>query len=79
MSHGVTRGALERTCGISWAQITAWQRELKRRNARPGARGFDVKDASVPAGVAVGGQELALRLGQWSVTVRLDAVAPCSR
>jgi len=77
--QGVTRGALERTCGISSGQVTAWQRELKRRSARPRARVFEVvDDPPAPAGAAEGGQELALRLGPWCVTVRLEG-APCSR
>jgi hypothetical protein len=80
VERGVTRGALERRCGVSSAQITAWQREVKGSRSQARARVFDVTGTPEAAQACVSGPELALRLGPWSVTVRLESAgAACSR
>jgi hypothetical protein len=79
---GVVAGAIERTCGVSWNQLHAWkggQRSVAARRAsrgaksRPGARVFSVVDDPVDRGAPPmsASNELELRLGPWSVRVRL--------
>ena len=78
VDRGVRRGALARTCGISSAQITAWQCEINGVS-RPRARVFRVTDGPGPPSSPAGEQELVLRVGTWLVTVRQDGGgAACS-
>lgn len=80
---GVTAGALYRRCGIAWKQLEAWKaaqpisiraRSRARRAAPADARVFSVVDAD-PSDRAeaamLAEQDLELRLGRWSVRVRL--------
>jgi hypothetical protein len=80
---GVSAGAIQRTCGVSWSQLMAWKGA--RRSARaervsrgakstPEVRIFSVVDEPVDRGtpaVSTNNNELELRLGPWTVSVRL--------
>lgn len=80
---GVAAGALYRTCRISWSQLETWKaaqtsairtRRRTRRAGRSDVRVFSVVDAKpmdqgVPSKPAE--QDLELRLGRWSLRVRL--------
>lgn len=81
LDQGAASGELHRSCGITWSQIMAWQarREVApakpRRAAPPDVRVFSVVDELPADRPAVQDSttehELQLRLGSWSVTVRL--------
>jgi hypothetical protein len=68
-----------RTCGISFGQVMAWKEA--RRPKAPDVRVFSVVgEEAVPhlaprATTSVAAPELELRLGPWSVSVRLAALA----
>jgi len=79
---GVAAGAIYRTCRVSWSQLETWKvgqqsavrrRPRTRRAAPPDVRVFPVVDAKPTDAVAVDSteQELELRLGRWSLRVRL--------
>jgi len=81
---GVSSGELYRSCGVSWGQLEVWKagREssrtrAKRRDAEPAdVRVFSVVDTEPaplqrPALVSPLDEEFELRLGRWSVRVRL--------
>jgi hypothetical protein len=79
MRQGVTRSELRRTCGISSGQLDQWQRSRgataePTTGAPPPARVFSVDDDELernPETVgATGEQQLELRLGGWSISVR---------
>lgn len=76
VEQGVTRGSLERTCGVSWGQVERWRAERGRppRVEEHKVRAFAVVDVPAPEPQP---RELSLRMGPWHVTVRLDE--PCSR
>lgn len=83
LAKGVAAGAISRTCGVSWSQLMAWKgarRSPPRRRASrrakkstPDVRVFSVVDAPVePDTPAVSADNaLELRVGPWSVSVRL--------
>ena len=72
---------LYRACGISFGQVMAWKEAKARRPEGPAARVFSVVDeAPVPrlaprATTSAAAPALELRLGPWSVRVRLTAPA----
>jgi hypothetical protein len=77
---GVAAGALYRTCGISWSQLETWKaaqpiaiRTRRRTRRAADVRVFSVVDAKPDQGAAAkpAEQDLELRLGRWSVRVRL--------
>jgi hypothetical protein len=78
LEEGVTRTAVENSCGVSFTQMDQWLElygpQPRSRNAvqSPRARVFSVVDADWPlAEPSVPPmQALELRLGDWSVTVR---------
>jgi hypothetical protein len=78
LREGVAPGALYRACGVSWGQVAAWKGRAPSANAEAtDVRVFSVVDESIrraePAISA--GHELELRLGPWSVSVRLADLA----
>lgn len=84
MSAGVTVSALRCRCGVSSSQIAAWQASCEREEARAEptqVRAFSVIDAAPSAGaLGVSSDEtLELRLGPWSVSVRIAAQTPARR
>jgi len=76
VEQGVTRGSLERRCGVSWGQVERWRAESGRtpRVEERQVRAFAVVEAPAPEPQS---RELSLRMGPWHVTVRLDE--PCFR
>jgi hypothetical protein len=82
LERGVTPAELERCCGVAWSQLVAWR---DRRRAAPVSHGakkvpevraFAVveEDATLrppPVGPPAE-DELELRLGPWSLTLRLS-------
>lgn len=79
---GVSAGAIHRTCGVSWSQLMAWKGARRsvpaRRTSRgtksaPDVRVFSVVDEPVDRGALTMSADnaLELRLGPWSVSVRL--------
>jgi hypothetical protein len=79
MQRGVTPTRLRRTCGLSKKQLTCWQgsswvRTPSFARVEP-ARVFSVVgETPLPraaAAAVAGAEELELRLGRWSVSVRL--------
>jgi hypothetical protein len=80
LRKGVTPGELYRSCGVSWGQLEAWKagRKSSRTRGKKGdgapadVRVFSVVDAvQRPAAVEPLDEEFELRLGRWSVRVRL--------
>jgi len=83
LEKGVSPSELHRSCGVSWNQVAAWRaaRSTGDRVAREGDDATDVRVFSVVDEPALEGgapkleagreAELELRLGSWSVTVRL--------
>ncbi len=78
LQEGVTRSAVQKSCGVSWTQMDQWQklyRPLPRpHRARPvePARVLSVVDGDrlPPGGVESSKQPLELRIGGWSISVR---------
>lgn len=79
---GVSAGAIHRTCGVSWGQLMAWKGARRSAPARrvtpaekltPDVRVFSVVDEPVDRGTleASTSNALELRLGPWTVSVRL--------
>lgn len=66
-----------RTCGISFAQVMAWKGAAAQRREAPDVRVFSVVDEEAAPCLAprvtasVAAPALELRLGPWSVSVRL--------
>lgn len=65
-----------RTCGISFGQVMAWKAAAARSPATPDVRVFSVVDEApvarlAPATASAVAPTLELRLGPWSVSVRL--------
>jgi hypothetical protein len=76
VEQGAGMGELLRVCKLSWSQVRSWQRSDRQAPAEQIGelvRVFSVEDETrVSGGVAAdSGQELELRLGPWSVSVRL--------
>lgn len=86
--QGVSPGQLRRVCGLSTSQLDQWRRPAPGRGGpvaelRP-ARVFSVMDAapapsSPPVATSAQGDALELRLGPWSVSVRLAPQQPAGR
>lgn len=81
VDKGVAPSDIHRACGISWSQFMAW-RDGHGAVAAESRRGGDASDARVfsviddppvrSAGFATQSEdELHLRLGPWSVSIRL--------
>jgi hypothetical protein len=74
---------LYRSCGISFGQVMAWKEARARRVESPDVRVFSVVDEESmerPALVAPAQlPELELRVGPWSVSVRLAGHGPAGR
>jgi hypothetical protein len=74
-----------RTCGISFGQVMAWKEAQARGAAVPDVRVFSVVDEEETPRLApkaadlAGAPELELRLGPWSVSVRLVGAGPSER
>lgn len=90
LEKGVAARELYRACGVSFGQVAAWQ----TRGGAGGAvstelRGAEVTDVRVfsvvdeppvkRAGAVIGEQELELRFGSWSVSVRLAGPGSAER
>jgi hypothetical protein len=80
LRSGVAPGALYRTCGVSWSQVAAWKASGMAVSTQPRSqspavgdvRVFSVVDEPVrEEEVASESQALELRIGRWSVSVRL--------
>jgi len=81
LDGGVTQGQLRKTCGVSTSQVRDWRQAraraeaASRGRAASSARVFSVVDVPV-AGEAEAArqthraQELELRLGGWSISLR---------
>jgi hypothetical protein len=80
LARGAASGEVERACGVSWGQVRAWEARDGRGPVRtpvdgPEVRVFSVVDEA-PAGHALPVASttehgLELRVGPWSVSVRL--------
>lgn len=87
LSSGVAPGDLYRTCGVSWSQVTAWKAARPTAmlgGAEPaGVRVFSVVDEEPDRGpeptVSTTAPELELRLGPWTVSVRIAGPLPAGR
>ena len=88
LREGATTGELHRACGVTWSQIVAWRAvhgtppAKRRRTAAEDVRVFSVVDEQPVRQLEPtfsAGQELVLRLGPWSVSVRLAEPAPAGR
>ena len=80
MLRGVTATRLRHTCGLSTTQLARWRAGVARQPAGSGRQGararvFSVVDEAVPRSpllfAAPPEHQLELRLGAWSVSVRL--------
>ena len=78
LARGAVPADIARACGVSWSQIRAW--EGRRRESSTAAaedlRVFSVVDTppdarDAPNAAAAAGDHLELRLGQWSVSIKL--------
>ena len=89
LDEGVAPGELQRACGLSWTQVMTWQarhpgeRGTSRSAGASQVRVFSVVDEprEDPAGApeSMGGRGLELRLGPWTVSVRLAGAGPQGR
>jgi hypothetical protein len=71
LEQGVPPGALQRVCHLSGRQMAAWQASARATAGfAPPVRVFSVVDEPPNHPRAV--RELSLRVGSWSVTVRLS-------
>ena len=80
LQEGVAPGELYRACGVSWGQVMAWKgRAPSGAKPRDAEKTTDVRVFSVLDEPPIGsrdpasspGSDLELRLGRWSVSVRL--------
>jgi hypothetical protein len=83
LSGEVAPADLYRTCGISFGHVAAWKAAKRRRSESPDVRVFSVVDEEPvqrrePTGPATT-PELELRVGPWSVSVRLAGHGPAGR
>ena len=72
----VAPAEIYRTCGISFGQVMAWKEAEARSPEVPDVRVFSVDEDPVPpfapsASASTAAPALELRLGPWSVSVRL--------
>jgi hypothetical protein len=92
VDRGVGPGKVQHACGVSWSQLAAWRSERDRsvsgQALRPAdrkrVRAFAVVDEAPvrpPHATSTTGddRELELRLGNWSVRVRLAELGPKQR
>lgn len=85
LREGVGPAALHRTCGVSWSQIEAWKGGRRSTSAKPATteptdvRVFSVVEDQIREPTASPGHELDLRLGPWSISVRLVEPRPAGR
>ena len=85
LESGVKRGELNRACGVSWSQLMTWKANgggaTKPMGAAGDVRAFSVIDEPVAGGTTAvaNDQVLELRLGPWSVSVRLSHSEPVER
>ena len=71
LEQGVPRGALQRACHLSGRQTADWQASARATaGSAPPVRVFSVVDEAPNQPPAA--QELSVRVGRWSVTVRLS-------
>ena len=88
----VAPAAVYRTCGVSYGQVMAWKAARRVSRAAPAraqeaepadVRVFSVIDEEPVHGlestVSATGPELELRVGPWSVSVRLAGPGPAGR
>jgi hypothetical protein len=68
LEQGAKQGEVLRVCKLSWSQVRSW------KGGGPGGavRVFAVEDAAEAPAALGEGDELQLRLGPWSVSVRLS-------
>ena len=82
LAKGVAAGEISWTCGVSWSQLMAWkgarrsapaQRASRGAKSPPDVRVFSVIDEPVDRGAPAMAADnaLELRLGPWSICVRL--------
>jgi hypothetical protein len=89
LGEGVAPSELQRACGVTWTQVMTWQarhpgeRKASRSAGPSQVRVFSVVDEprEDPAGVpeSMGERGLELRLGPWTVSVRLGGPGPQGR
>jgi hypothetical protein len=87
LKEGVSMTSLRRRCGVTREQVIAWQRSprggaVRPTRATPEVRVFDVADDARSATTRQAGtdeQPLELRLGPWSISVRLIEPAVAGR
>jgi len=89
LGQGVAPSELQRACGVTWSQVMTWQ--ARRPGDRRGSvsaeptkvRVFSVvdepRDDPAEAPESMGGGGLELRLGPWTVSVRLAGAGPQGR
>ena len=89
LGQGVAPSELHRACGVSWTQVITWQarhpgeRGTSRSAGASQVRVFSVvdepRDDPAEAPEWMGGRGLELRLGPWTVSVRLAGAGPQGR
>ena len=77
LEGGVPRGPLFRACGLSGGQVAGWAAAMPDATGRRPVRLFAVEDAGADeAGPdAAAGEEVTVRVGPWSVTLRREGWA----
>jgi hypothetical protein len=89
VGQGVRPGELQRACGVTWSQVVAWQARRAGDQGTSGSAGptkvrvFSVvdeprEDRPEPP-ESMGERGLELRLGSWTVSVRLAGPGPLGR
>ena len=89
LGQGVRPGELQRACGVTWSQVMTWQARRAGDQGASGSAGptkvrvFSVVDEPredpAEALESMGGRGLELRLGPWTVSVRLAGPGPQGR
>ena len=89
LGQGVAPSELQRACGVTWSQVMTWQaRRPGDRRASGSAEPTKVRVFSVvdepgedpaEAPESMGERGLELRLGPWTVSVRLAGPGPLGR
>ena len=80
LRSGIAPAEVYRSCGVSWSQVIAWEASATRRGAGlktptvdpSRVRVFSVVDDDPVPKASNSRPEFELRLGPWSVSVRLD-------
>jgi hypothetical protein len=84
LRQGVSAGDLYRACGIGWSQLETWaartgvRKQRTRKVPVEDVRVFSVVDAEardLQAAVTAEDDEIELKLGRWSVRIRLAGAA----